>query len=450
VDPIRSYVYVTEVTGHRIRRIDTVTGAVSNLVGNGLCSFADGVGSNAGLCGPTSLAINSTGSFLYVADTNNYRIRRVDLSSGYISTLAGNGTNGFTSGLGLQVLISTIQSIALDTNTARLFFAESSPSYRIRWLDLNTNIVSTLAGTRPGSFDAIGTAATFSNYQAIAVDPTGSYLMVSDGNSRIRMISLSNRVVQTLTATPAVYASNPSNYAVVSINGFHFDSSGQYVYYTQSNSVGMYVASSGVQVLLNVPNVSVSNYSFPSFQSLACDTTCLNLYVADANSNTISRISFRNVCPAAYYCPTGIATPTPCPPGSYCLAMSSVPTPCTAGSYCGITGLTAVTGPCSGGFFCQSGSSTATQFNCPPGSFCPVGSVNTTICPISTFCPNMSSTPLSCTVGGYCPTTALAAPVSCDPGSFCASTGLTTVSGACISGFYCASGAVNPYGGYGT
>ena len=84
-------IYIADAYASRVRKIDT-TGTISTIVGNGICNFAGdgGPAKNAMVCQPYGVAVDNAGN-VYVADTYNYRIRKIN-SSGIISTIAGNGT----------------------------------------------------------------------------------------------------------------------------------------------------------------------------------------------------------------------------------------------------------------------------------------------------------------------------------------------------------------------
>jgi DNA-binding beta-propeller fold protein YncE len=217
MDPVRNFVYVSDNLNHRVRRVDMTSGAISVLAGTGSCYFSDGMGNASGLCYPVGLSVDALGNYLYIADSNNYRVRRVDLSSGFMSTVAGNGGYGYSDGNSSQAMFSSFSALVVDANSSRLFIADTN-NYRIRSLKLSTGQVSTLAGnSMQGSNDGIGTQAMFGVILSIALDPTSSFLLFTDGYTKIRMLTLSTLAVTTLSSS-GVFQSNPGS--IYSMNFF--------------------------------------------------------------------------------------------------------------------------------------------------------------------------------------------------------------------------------------
>src|SRR5439155_8824164 len=89
--------YVPDQNNHSVRRIDP-DGTVSTVAGNGQSGFANGRGADARFNNPTGLIVGADG-VVYVADRNNHRIRAVN-STGEVTTIAGDGTEGFQDGAG--------------------------------------------------------------------------------------------------------------------------------------------------------------------------------------------------------------------------------------------------------------------------------------------------------------------------------------------------------------
>src|SRR5439155_1203677 len=88
--------YIADYGNQRIRKVDAASGIITTVAGNGSPTFAGdgGAATSASLNGPFGVALDASGN-LYVADLNNYRIRKVDAASGIITTVAGNGRPTF-------------------------------------------------------------------------------------------------------------------------------------------------------------------------------------------------------------------------------------------------------------------------------------------------------------------------------------------------------------------
>lgn len=98
---VRGVLYVADASNDRIRTIDLATGRIGTVAGNGVRDFAGdgGPATGAALNVPEAVAVTPDGASMYIADTRNNRVRLVDLDSGMITTFAGDGTTAFTGDL---------------------------------------------------------------------------------------------------------------------------------------------------------------------------------------------------------------------------------------------------------------------------------------------------------------------------------------------------------------
>jgi 3-carboxymuconate cyclase len=145
---------------------------------------------------PRGLVANN--DVLYIADCQHYKIWQMSISSGTVSTFAGTGTQGSTDG---ATDVATLYfPRCLATDGLYIYFTEQTNN-KIRKIAISTGYVSTLAGSgTPASTDGTGTGASFSSPCGIATD--GSYVYVSDqGTSKIRKIAIATGVVTTLAST---------------------------------------------------------------------------------------------------------------------------------------------------------------------------------------------------------------------------------------------------------
>ena len=183
--------YVADFGNHRIREVsagaDTADTQVSLLAGSGTPGYADGAGTAAQFNSPIGLAVS--GTTLYVADSNNHRIRAIDLASPNktVSTIAGSGTPGHADGAAGTARFNGPSSLAVSGTT--LYVADSD-NHRIRAIDLASpnKTVSTIAGSgTPGHADGAGAAAQFNVPIDLAVSGTTLYVADFD-NHRIRVV----------------------------------------------------------------------------------------------------------------------------------------------------------------------------------------------------------------------------------------------------------------------
>jgi sugar lactone lactonase YvrE len=197
-------VFVADTLNHTLRRITSLH-AVSTIAGTaGQSGYVDEAGAAARFQGPQGLAFcrvasaTGTESDLYIADTNNQTIRKINLSNGLVTTVAGlAGESGSSDGMSGSARFNSPTDVAVDNN-GNLFVADSE-NHTIREI-LPSGLVSTLAGQAlaSGSADGVGTAARFHSPSAVAVDLSHNVYVADTANNTIRMIIPLTGVVSTL------------------------------------------------------------------------------------------------------------------------------------------------------------------------------------------------------------------------------------------------------------
>ena len=191
--------YVADSVNHTIRKVVISTGEVTTLAGSaGLSGSSDGTGTSAGFNNP--FGVTADGKNLYVADSGNHTIRKVVIATGKVTTLAGTaGSSGSTDNTGTSARFSNPNGITTDGTN--LYVADSG-NHTIRKVVIATEDVTTLAGTAgtSGSTDNTGTFAMFNDPHGITTDGTSLYVADS-GNHTIRKVVISTGEVTTLAGT---------------------------------------------------------------------------------------------------------------------------------------------------------------------------------------------------------------------------------------------------------
>ena len=191
-------VFIADTFNERIRRVDAATGIITTVAGNGTAGYGgDGsAATGANLNDPIGVAVDSVGN-VFIADTFNQRIRRVDAATGTMSTVAGSGTFGFggDGGLATNASLSRPTGAALDS-AGNLFIADQS-NQRVRRVDAATGIMTTVAGD--GTFGYTGdgglaTDACLKNPAGVALDSAGNLFIADQSNHRIRHVASSGTV----------------------------------------------------------------------------------------------------------------------------------------------------------------------------------------------------------------------------------------------------------------
>lgn len=185
-DPSNGDVYVADSENHRIRKIDG-KGVATTIAGTGQAGYMDGDVLTARFQSPRGIAFSRTQRLLYVADTRNHRIRIVDLQ-GKVKTLAGDGTAGSRDGAATQAQFREPQGLSLDETMGVLYVADTG-NHTIRRVDLASGEVKIYAGDGSAGFvEGDASKARFSAPQGIAWEQGVGLYVADTQNVRIRLI----------------------------------------------------------------------------------------------------------------------------------------------------------------------------------------------------------------------------------------------------------------------
>ena len=181
--------FVVEMRNHLVRRIDAKDGKISTVVGTGEAGFGGdgGPALKAQLNRPHSIAIH--GQHLFIADIGNHRIRRVDLRSGTIETIAGNGERLLPQrGMALGKPMVGPRALCVADDTLWIALREGHSVWK---LDLGDGMLDHIAGSGKKGYTGDGgsaKSATFNGPKGIAVGKSGLVFVVDTENQVIRQI----------------------------------------------------------------------------------------------------------------------------------------------------------------------------------------------------------------------------------------------------------------------
>ena len=294
-------VFVSDSGNNLIRKI-TPAGYVTTLAGSGVAGFLDSNGTNAQFSYPQGMALDTSGN-LFIADASNNRIRKVVISTGEVSTLAGS-SQGFLDASGTIAQFDNPRGIAVDTS-GNVYVADAN-NHRVRQIVISTGQVSTLAGSSTqGTLDSTGTNAQFVRPQGITVDMSGNVYLADAFNqysNMIRKIVISTGVVTTLAGgSPPGFRDGIGSAANFSEPwGLVFDKNIGDIYVTDSGNdrirkvtpagVVTTVAGNFLRNFIDAPSGPGSAASFNYPRGVAVDASG-NLLVADSGNNRIRKIN---------------------------------------------------------------------------------------------------------------------------------------------------------------
>jgi len=254
--------YITDANNNRIRKVNAVTGVITTVAGNGLAGFSGdgGPATSAELNFPDGVALDSMEN-VYIGDARNNRIRKLDVTIGVITTVAGNGTAGFSGdgGLATNAELNFPSRPALD-GLGNVYIADFQNN-RLRRVDATTNIITTVAGNGLAGYSGDGgpaTAAQLNGPISVTVDAAGNLYIGDIYNERIRVVNTTTNPMTLLGVSV-----QPGDIATVAGNG-----------------LAGYLGDGGPAISAQV--------NFPTGLLINAQG---NLYFADANNNVVRRVT---------------------------------------------------------------------------------------------------------------------------------------------------------------
>jgi N-acetylneuraminic acid mutarotase/sugar lactone lactonase YvrE len=185
-------IFIADSGNNRVVRVDAVSGILTVVAGNGAAASGGdgGPATLASIKGPGSVALDAAGD-LFISEGGGNRIRCVNAQTGVIVTIAGTGTAGFSGdgGPAASAAINGPSGLALDS-AGNLYFADSG-NYRVRRIDATTQTITTIAGNGTNAFTADGQLAAGNSLALpvwVAFDSSGGLLVSEFWSYRIRRV----------------------------------------------------------------------------------------------------------------------------------------------------------------------------------------------------------------------------------------------------------------------
>lgn len=248
----------------RVRKVSAETGIITTIAGTGIAGFSGdgGPAVNAQLGGPGSLTLDNLGN-LYIGDSWNHRIRKINARTGIITTIAGNG-DIVDSGDGGPATTAGVAVAGLAVDRENNIYVTNSGD-RVRKIDAQTGLINTYAGGNGSKYSGDGSLALWAQIdqpEGLAFDLQQNLYIATAGEHRIRKVTQSNGIINTIAGNSP---------------GYDTGILGLWVY------IGGYSGDGGpaVDALLNVP------------QAVATDLAG-NVYIADTENQRIRKVDARS------------------------------------------------------------------------------------------------------------------------------------------------------------
>ena len=201
-----NYLYIADGNNNRIRKVDMITNIITTIAGTGTSGFSgdDSLAINAKLNSPNNVAVDKYGN-VYINDAGNNRIRKID-TFGIITTYAGTGYSGDTGDNGPATAATFYSIIGIATDdTANLYLCDPINN-KIRKIQFATNIITTVIGTGVPGYTGDNGPATAADIHAghdISIDHQGNMYIVDYDNYRIRKVTASTGIITTFAGNGA-------------------------------------------------------------------------------------------------------------------------------------------------------------------------------------------------------------------------------------------------------
>jgi trimeric autotransporter adhesin len=334
-------IYIADAFSHRIRMVTKSTGVITTVAGTGEFGYSGdgGLATLARLNSPQGVAVDASGN-IYIADMYNNRIRMVTGSPGVITTVAGTGTTGY-SGDGGQATLAVLNlpmGVAVDAS-GKIFIADTKNN-RIRMVTMSSGVITTVAGNGTAGYSGDGgqaTSAGLSYPYGIAVDLSGIIYISDQKNDRVRMVTSTGLI--TTVAGNGFVGTNigdgglATSAVVIAPYGIAVDALGNlYITRRGSNDNRIRKVTKSTGIITTLAGNGTAGYSGDGGQATSAKLSGPNGVAVDASGNVYiaDSLNYRVRMFATNEMPTSAPSAAPTPTPSPSTAPISTHSPSTA------------------------------------------------------------------------------------------------------------------------
>jgi len=312
-------IYIADIANHRVRKIDVTTGLINTIAGTGVAGYnGDDIPATDAQLNLPGLALFDSVGNIYIGDGGNYRIRKIDIATGIITTIAGDGTF-VPSGDGGPATAATIYGgwMVFDV-FGNLYVGDDHKIRKINTL----GIITTVAGDGFAGITAEGVPATSTHIvpEGIGTDGLGN-IYFADSTRAIRKITISTGIMTRVAGTGDGIAA-PFTDGAVATNchigplGIAVDNAGNIYMADHGNSrIERIDASTGI--IKSIAGTGVVGYTGDDIPATSCELNeseglaidiCGNVYIADEYNFMARKISYPPTLTTPSISLTGIPT----------------------------------------------------------------------------------------------------------------------------------------------
>lgn len=380
--------YIADTLNNVIRKVNLASNSITTVAGNGTPGFTgdNGAATSAELYDPADIAVDGAGN-LYIADSGNNRVREVNAVTGLITTVAGDGTAGYTgdNGAATSAELNNPKEIAVD-GAGNLYIADASNNV-IRKINAATGTITTVAGTGTAGYTGDNGAATSAELyhpDGVAVDGAGNLYIADTLNDVVREVNAATGKITTIAGTgaggytgdggPATSAKlgSPAGIEVDAAGNLYIADYNDYVIRKVNTTTGIISTAAGTGTAgYTGDNGAATSATLNAPRSVAVGTNG-NLYIADTGNNVIRKVDVADA-PSLSFASTYVGSTSTDSPQTVTVenignATLTFPIPTIAGAYNPSVPTNFAydnTSSC-----IQNGASASTAFTLTPGANC--------------------------------------------------------------------------------